>query len=361
MWRLLMIAVFSIGLLGAIYIFFRFHRLSLVQRLGKAHPVLGWLACLLPIGISALFCFINIYTAAVVLLHLVLIWGLCDLVSLFFRKSPRRASIAGYIALAFTVFWMGLGWYNAHHVSLTRYTLTTDKLDAPLRVALIADSHLGITQTARNFPGEMEKLAAQQPDVLLIAGDFVDDDTPREDMLAACQALGRLELPYGVYFIYGNHDLGYYNYRNFSSQELVQALTDNGVTLLADETALVDGRFYLVGRKDRSFRVRESAAALTASLDPALYTIMLDHQPTDYDAEAAAGVDLVVSGHTHGGHLFPMGQIGLLIGPNNRRYGIEERNGAHFIVTSGISGWAVPIKTGCFSEVVVIDILPEDP
>ena len=83
---------------------------------------------------------------------------------------------------------------------------------------------------------------------------------------------------------------------------------------------------------------------------------MLDHQPNDYDAEAQSGADLVLSGHTHGGHMWPAGLIGLAMGSNDRVYGTETRGETTFVVTSGISGWAIPFKTGTHSEIVVIDV-----
>ena len=86
------------------------------------------------------------------------------------------------------------------------------------------------------------------------------------------------------------------------------------------------------------------------------YKIVIDHQPNDYDEEASCAADLVLSGHTHGGPLLPAGQIGLLIGANDALYGYEHRKDTDFIVTSGISGWALPFKTGAISEIVVIDI-----
>ena len=96
--------------------------------------------------------------------------------------------------------------------------------------------------------------------------------------------------------------------------------------------------------------------ALTSGLDVSKYMIVLDHQPNDYANEADSPVDLVLSGHTHGGHIYPAGAFGLLIGANDRVYGTELRKGTRFVVTSGISGWAIPFKTGCFSEYLVIDI-----
>ena len=85
------------------------------------------------------------------------------------------------------------------------------------------------------------------------------------------------------------------------------------------------------------------------------YVITINHQPNDYKNEMN-NTDLVLSGHTHGGQLFPLGQIGILLGSNNKIYGIERRENTTFIVNSGISDWAIKFKTGTVSEYVVIDI-----
>ena len=82
--------------------------------------------------------------------------------------------------------------------------------------------------------------------------------------------------------------------------------------------------------------------------------MVLDHQPNDYDAEAESGADLVLSGHTHGGQLIP---VNLFISlANDKTYGMEKRGNTNFIVTSGISDWAIKFKTGCRSEFNVIDV-----
>ena len=82
----------------------------------------------------------------------------------------------------------------------------------------------------------------------------------------------------------------------------------------------------------------------------------MNHQPNDYANEQAAGVDLVVSGHTHGGQLFPFNYVSLWAGLNDKIYGHEKLGQTDFIVTSGISDWRVKFKTGCKSEFVVIDV-----
>ena len=97
---------------------------------------------------------------------------------------------------------------------------------------------------------------------------------------------------------------------------------------------------------------------LTADLDPDKFSIVLDHQPADYEAQKEAGVDLVLSGHTHGGQLFPLMNIEdtFNLTPDDKIYGYEKRDNTNFIVTSGISDWAIKFKTGCKSEYLLIDI-----
>ena len=78
---------------------------------------------------------------------------------------------------------------------------------------------------------------------------------------------------------------------------------------LQDETALIDERFYIVGRQDKSEEYANDRATmqeLTADLDPDKFSIVLDHQPAEYEAQKESGVDLVLSGYTHGGQLFPL-------------------------------------------------------
>ena len=348
--------------LSALYLITRFHRFSFVEKLGKKSRVLSWLVACLPLVLLGVFyvCF-NAATYIVVVLHVMASFLLCGLVFWFIRLLTKREisyDLQGAAALLLALDYLCLGWYNAHHVRETDYSLVSEKLTRDWRIVEIADSHFGITQNGVTFTREMERIRALNPDLVVIVGDFVDDDSDREDMVEACRALGSLDPPLGVFFVYGNHDEGYYRYRNFSAGELRDELEKNGVTILADESVLLDDSLWLVGRKDRSNPTRADVEALMAPLDREKFTLVLDHQPNDYAAEAAAGADLVLSGHTHGGHIYPAGQIGLLMGANDAVYGLETHGDTDFIVTSGISGWAIPFKTGTFSEIVVIDLTP---
>ncbi|MBQ7170696.1 MAG: metallophosphoesterase [Clostridia bacterium] len=360
------IAVLAFALLltaGALfYLLTRFRRLSFVARLGGKNRFLPWLAAVLLLAPVAAFALIGLPALVVVLLHLAVFFALSDLIALLVRRTAKHElsrDLRALLAVCLCAIYLGVGWVQAHQVALTGYTVADGKLQEGerLRVVLIADAHLGITLDGAAFAREMERVGETEPDLVVLVGDFVDDESKKEDLLAACRALGGLHPSRGVYFVYGNHDNGYYSSRDFSAADLRAALTENGVRILEDEAIFLDGGFVLIGRRDRSSRDRASVETLTAGLDPGLFSILLDHQPNDYENEAGA-VDLVLSGHTHGGHIFPAGWIGELIGANDFTYGREDRQGTTFIVTSGISGWAIPFKTGTRSEFAVIDVVP---
>ena len=364
MWNLILTIIGLIGLIAVIYVARRIHRFSFIKRFGEKHKFLAWIASFLAVAaVVGLFALINLYAVVIVLLHLLFAFLLCDLVGFIVRKVSKRRfgyDFQNIAALLLAAAVLGTGWFLAHHIFETDYTFYTDKaVGDGFRIVEIADAHLGITLDGEDFAEQMERVQQTQPDVVVLVGDFVDDDTEKQDMLTACQALGKLETTYGVYFVFGNHDNGYFNYRNFTAAELRGALEDNGVTILEDESVLLNDSVYFVGRRDRSSPGRASAGDLTKGLDSSKYIVVLDHQPNDYANEAASGADLVLSGHTHGGHIFPAGLIGLATGANDRTYGTEVRGGTTFVVTSGISGWGIPFKTGTISEYVVIDVRSE--
>ena len=106
---------------------------------------------------------------------------------------------------------------------------------------------------------------------------------------------------------------------------------------------------------DKSNQNRKSITDLVKNLNPEKYLISINHQPNDYDNETN-NVDLVLSGHSHGGQMFPLAYLGKLTKANDEFYGLHMRGNTNFIVTSGISGWAADFKTGTKSEYVIVEI-----
>ena len=358
---------------GVYYLARRVHSCPPIAALSHRSRVGGWAASFAVVLLAAviLTLLLDTVNTAVVLLHLIfflLVSSLVGRLIIRLHSGAARFHLSGVIALVITAAYLAAGAVSAYNVQRTAYSVNTHKEVGSLRVAMFSDSHVGTTFGGKGFAKRMEELQAQQPDIILIVGDFVDESTTRENMVEACRALGKLEVPYGVWFVFGNHDKGLYGTsRGYDGDDLVRELEANGVHVLQDESVLIDDRFYLVGRKDASEQEesrggRADISDLTASLDPDKYSIVLDHQPHDYAAEAEADADLVLSGHTHGGQLIPLGFLmdKLHLGGTDSVYGYTRRENTDFIVTSGISDWAIKFKTGCISEYVIIDITGSD-
>ena len=297
--------------------------------------------------------------AGIVFLHVVIFFLLFGLVMRLVRRLTKKESRIywqGLLALGVSVLYLTVGYVLCHHVWQKDYTLQTDKQLGTLKVALLADSHLSTTFDGEGFARHLQTIEAQSPDMLVIAGDFVDDGSKRGDLLRACEALGEMQLPYGVWYAYGNHDEGYFGNRDFTAAELEEALLRNGVHILADQYEAVDDRLIVAGRLDSSLGPRKDMASLLAGADTSKYILILDHEPNDYANEANSPADLVLSGHTHGGQLIPITYVGKWFGLLDRVYGYERRQGTDFIVTSGISDWEILFKTGTRSEYVMITI-----
>lgn len=313
-------------------------------------------------GLTLLWDMVN---AIIVIIHLAVFGIICDFAFWIFKKFSGKDFSKRYssaIALAVTVCYLSAGWYLLHNVWQTDYRISTDKPTGKIRIVQFADSHVGTSFSGKELENHIEKMNRLKPDIMLITGDFVDDDTSKRDMIDACHALSNADTKYGVYFAFGNHDKGYYDSsrRGYDAADLAAELEKNGVTVLEDESVLIDNRFYIVGRNDASEvqrgGSRTDAGELISGLDAEKYIIVMDHQPVDYKNESQTAADLVLSGHTHGGQLIPIMLIDKVFGINDRTYGTETRNGTDFIVTSGISDWAIKFKTGCKSEYNVIDI-----
>ena len=360
MWLIILGAVIAAMIAGVVYMTVSVAKFVGIQAVAGEH---GWLRYLLSFICIVLVFVIVAYAmspvnAMIVFLNEVMFFLLYGgIIRIITHFSGKQFSVnwQGWLAIVTSVIYLAIGYYLLHHVWQKDYSLKTDK-QVSLKIAMFADSHLSTTFDGEGFAKHMKTIESQQPDIVLIPGDFVDDWSKKDDMLKACEALGKMNVKYGVWYSYGNHDEGFTSSRDFTAAELEQALRNNGIHILSDEYELVDDSFYVVGRKDSSLGERKTMDELLEGVDTNKYIIVLDHEPNDYDNEAASAADLVVSGHTHGGQLFPVTYVGEWFGINDRTYGYEKRSGTDFIVTSGISDWEIQFKTGTKSEYVMIDV-----
>lgn len=360
MWLIIVSSVFALTGAGAAYL------IAAVSRFEIIHSVAGdkkWLRLLISAavvggGFLTAVCSMNFVNAIVILLHVSVFFMLAWLfVRIAERISGRtlKADWQGWGAIGASVITLYAGYYLCNNVWKTEYNLETAKAGADVKIAMFADSHLGTTFGGGGLAVHLKEIERQEPDILLIPGDFVDDWSNREDLLAAAAALRNTHFRYGVWLSFGNHDEGFFHERDFNADELRAVLKENGVHILEDEYALIGNKFYVAGRKDGMLWKRKNMAELLEGADRSKYIIVMDHEPDDYANEAGTA-DLVVSGHTHGGQLLPIKYIARLFHIYDRAYGMETRQGTDFIVTSGISDWAIKFKTGTKSEYVIINV-----
>ncbi|MBV7388882.1 metallophosphoesterase [Pasteurellaceae bacterium TAE3-ERU1] len=289
-------------------------------------------------------------TMLFVLVYAAIITALCALLLKLMRHQSAVGKAVRVVAPLAMAGVIGLGLYNAYTPVVRHYAFTTDKLQGSLRVALIADLHLGKIFGNAQLDKLAEILAAEKSDVVLMPGDLMDDNTEVFEAENMQPHLAKIRAPLGVFATLGNHDFN-------GQQAITRAVEGAGITVLTDTSTLVDNRFYLIGRNDRLSKVRPATQTLLAQLpEDGKLRILLDHRPDEVDENAQLALDMQVSGHTHKGQVFPANLITKLI--YTLDHGYLALNNRHFFVTSGYGLWGIPFRIGSQSEVMIIDINP---
>ena len=271
-----------------------------------------------------------------------------------FTRLPRHRTHkwAGFVTLGLVVFFLAYGTYNAYSPIVRNYDIKIEKGTSTithLDIAMAADTHFGLLSGKDHAERLVREINALHPDIILLPGDLFDDDIQPFLDQRIDQILSKLQAPYGVYASLGNHDR-----HDGTMQELIETLENSGINILYDEIVDIQGQFTLIGRKDRIDSERLPLSSLMNDVNLSKPTILLDHQPYELDIAQQEGIDLMFSGHTHGGQVFPGNLITGAIYEND--WGYLQKEQMHTIVTSGFGFWGPPIRIGTRSEIVMIHI-----
>lgn len=266
-------------------------------------------------------------------------------------------AVAGVTVIALTLIISCFGFYNGTHIKTVSYSVSSEKeMSDELNIVLISDIHLGSLYSEKNFENAVEKINGMSADLVLIAGDIFNDDiTSLKDRDKIVSLFSDIRSEYGVFACLGNHDGG----RTFD--EMTALLEDGGVVLLNDEYKTIDGRCTVVGRVDSrpigSFNglKRKDFSEISADIPTDLPLIVMDHNPANI-AEYGKETDLVLSGHTHKGQLFPGNLITNAMYTVDYGYYKKDENSPSVIVTSGVGTWGVPMRVGTSCEIVQITL-----
>jgi len=273
--------------------------------------------------------------------------------------TNRRVFIARSVAIAGGIGATGIVGYGATQAlgtpELTTVPVALRKLDPSLsgfRIAVVSDIHLGPLRGRSHTERIVRMINEQQPDLVAIVGDLVDGSV--EKLGSAAAPLRDLVSKHGSYFVTGNHEY----YSGFESW--LGELERLGVNPLRNERIAIErggAGFDLAGVNDVTGRGFDDGPDLTTALagrDASRPVVLMAHQPVQVEDAARQGVDLQLSGHTHGGQMFPFNLVVPLQQPVTA--GLEKIDDTWVYVTRGAGFWGPPVRVGARPEISMIEL-----
>ncbi len=271
------------------------------------------------------------------------------------RRQFLSRSIAGTIGVAT----LGLGGVSIvaalREVAVKRVRVPIAALPealAGLKVVQLTDIHVGPTIGNGFIQQLVDKTNALEPDIVAITGDLVDGSV--EDLAEHVAPLAELRARHGVYFCTGNHE--YYS----GADAWVAHLRSLGITVLENERVTIEhegASMVIAGVRDwtsAQFGHGHDLAAALEGRDPEVPVLLLAHQPKHIDDAAAHGVALQLSGHTHGGQIFPFNYLVRLQQPYVA--GLHDHRGTKIYVSSGTGYWGPPMRLAIPAEITAIEL-----
>mgnify|MGYP004499289789 FL=1 len=317
-----------------------------------------------------------------VIQYIILIVVLADLIRILLKKtkivnekilsSKITFIISGFICILLTILLSTYGVIHSKKIVYTDYNVNIDKVSNidNLKISLVSDIHLGYNTHLSHIKKMVDMINNSNSDLVLIAGDIFDNNYEAigndEDII---NELKRIKSKYGVYAVYGNHDidekiLAGFTFNWDKSEVLIdprmeEFLSKSNIKTLRDETILIDDSFYLIGRLDYhkygiKINERKTIEELTKDIDIDKPIIVLDHEPYELNELSNNNVDLDLSGHTHNGQMFPSNILLKVIWDNP--YGLLKVGNMTSIVTSGIGVYGPNMRVLSTAEVVNINV-----
>lgn len=264
----------------------------------------------------------------------------------------RHGHFVVYTAIFTTIAIISLGHLNARITKTIELSydlpLPSGQKPSQMKVAVLSDIHAGKFINASWVASLVNKTNAQNPDLILLPGDIIDDKQIADDVLAE---LAKFRAPLGVFGVLGNHE--YYQGKRWALEKLEAA----NIKTLVDESLAIDNRLWLIGRDDQTIaRFNGERKPLKDLLtgNPGLPTLVLDHIPFKLEEAANENINLQLSGHTHSGQIFPWNFVTDAI--YEQDHGRLRKQNTEYYISSGAGVWGPPIRTSSFGEIVVITL-----
>ncbi|MDT5155294.1 MAG: uncharacterized protein QOI01_7027 [Mycobacterium sp.] len=221
------------------------------------------------------------------------------------------------------------------------------------RIAVVSDIHLGPLSGRAHTERIVRMINETEPDLVAIVGDLVDGTV--EELGPAAEPLRDLHSREGTFFVTGNHE-----YFVPDTLSWLRELERLGVQSLRNQNTLIrrgTGAFNLAGVNDLAGVSRSDPPDFDralAGLAPSRPTVLLAHQPVQVAQAAARGVDLQLSGHTHGGQMWPLHYIVRAVQPSLA--GLSSVDDTQLYVSRGAGFWGPPVRVGARPDITVLSL-----
>lgn len=280
------------------------------------------------------------------------------------RKKSTTALYLWAVLLPVLLAW--IIWGNTALVADTA-VISNSRIPAPFsgfRIAQVSDLHNA--EFGKDNDTLLKLLSENQPDIIVITGDLVD--SRRTNMDIALNFVKAAVQIAPVYYVSGNHEASLSQY-----DTLKTGIEAAGAVVLEDRSVQLDRSgeaVTLMGLSDPNFALRsgileDSSALVTSKLKGLMnaangYTILLSHRPELLSCYADCGVDLVFSGHAHGGQ-FRLPLIGGLVAPNQGLFppydaGVFQDRSTDMVVSRGLGNSIIPLRFNNRPEIVIVEL-----
>lgn len=261
---------------------------------------------------------------------------------------------------------LAYGYAETYRVEVKEYTFTDADVPAAFdgtRIVLVTDIHRGPFFSQDRVRSLVERVNALEPDLIVLGGDYVYLDT---EYAASCFAeLEELQAPLGRFAVMGNHDYGSYKDGGDGPALVLQAIDETGITLLRDQAVWLEkggDRIRLGGVSDSQVGRPRLGPVLEETTEDD-FVLLVSHNP-DYAEELPTGaVDLVLSGHTHGGQVSILGLWAPYVPSEygqKYRTGLVTTDATTVIISNGIGTSTIPpIRLLTRPQIVVITLHPQ--
>ncbi|MBU1040998.1 MAG: metallophosphoesterase [Proteobacteria bacterium] len=298
---------------------------------------------------------------AYMFLFQVVLFGIEQVSRLVFPPlAPRLRSPRALLAvIVLTLLTVGWGVFEGGDVRVLSRQISSSKVLRPVRVLVISDLHLGALTLDSRLESLVRLVKGQDPDLVLLVGDIVNDHPESLEPQAAM--LRSLKPRLGMFGVFGNHE------RYEGDARSAQVFRWAGAELLRGRLVDLPGTgMELLGVDDPGRSgdvggvVAQEIRALARDIDPARFHILMNHRPLAWrEAVQPLGIEVMFSGHTHRGQLYPFYLVVKLFNPYMG--GWYEEGGLLLGVSAGAGFWGPPMRVLAPPDVLVLDVLPAAP